>query len=218
MGWAARSYSLARGLPFTTSFHTRFPEYVHARCRLPVARSCAVIRRFHRPAVRMMVATGTLAADLFARGFGETAIWSRGVDLELFRPRPRNGTADARPIQLYVGRVAVEKNIEDFLALDSPGTKRVVGEGPQLASLRRQYPQTRFLGVKTGEALAAAYPVPGPRDVIAGHAVGCLDDDLGRAVAAALTVSLDVCRAYAERFSWRASAEQFLAALAPFAD
>jgi len=154
LGWAARAYCRRRGRPFTTSLHTRFPEYVHARFRLPVAWGYSVLRRFHRPAEGVMVATPSMRGVLRARGFDNLKSWSRGVDTALFRPRDKNFLADERPISMFVGRVAVEKNVEAFLSLDLAGTKYVVGDGPLLNTLKARYPEVRFTGYKTGDELA----------------------------------------------------------------
>ena len=155
LGWAARRWCLRRKLPFTTSFHTRFPEYVHARFRAPVGWGYALLRRFHRPSRGVMVATPSLRRELESRGFTAIRRWTRGVDLELFRPRPDRLFADKLgPIALFCGRVAVEKNIGAFLDMVWDGTKVVVGDGPQLAALRRRHPEVVFTGYKTGEDLA----------------------------------------------------------------
>ena len=156
LGHAARRYCLSRGLPFTTAYHTRFPEYVRARARVPLEWTYAVMRRFHGPSSGVMVATASLRRELEAHGFANIRDWTRGVDIALFHPRP--SILDLpRPILMYVGRVAVEKNIGAFLALDHPGTKVVVGDGPQRAELERRYPDVVFVGSKQGEALAAHY-------------------------------------------------------------
>jgi glycosyltransferase involved in cell wall biosynthesis len=147
-------------MPYTTSYHTRFPEYVSARLPVPESWLYALVRRFHNGGAGCMVATDTLAAELSARGFRNLMRWGRGIDAELFRPRPDEaGVFDhlPRPIFINVGRVAVEKNLEAFLALDLPGSKVVVGDGPQRASLARRYPTVHFAGVKIGEDLARAY-------------------------------------------------------------
>jgi glycosyltransferase involved in cell wall biosynthesis len=157
LGIAARRYCLRHALAFTTAYHTRFPEYVHARIRLPVGITYAWLRRFHAPAQAMMVPTPAIRDDLRRRGFDNVVLWSRGVDLDLFCPGPRDALDTLRPIFLYVGRVAVEKNIEAFLQLDLPGSKWVVGEGPMRARFERDYPQVRFAGIKTPEELAAYY-------------------------------------------------------------
>lgn len=154
LGLAARAWCLRNGLAFTTSFHTQFPEYVQLRTRLPLGVSYAFLRWFHNAGRCTLVATPTLHSRLADRGFRRLGLWSRGVDAELFRPRAKDALSDARPIFLYVGRVAVEKNIEAFLALDLPGTKVVIGDGPDLGMLRRRYPAARFLGYKSGEDLA----------------------------------------------------------------
>lgn len=160
LGIAARRYCLRRGLSFTTSFHTKFPEYLQARTGIPAALTYLWLRRFHGPADRVMVATTSLENELRARGFGKLGRWTRGVDTDLFRPQdapPEILDQVSRPLFLCVGRVAVEKNIGAFLDLDLPGTKMVVGDGPQLAALRRRYPEVMFVGAKTGEALARHY-------------------------------------------------------------
>jgi glycosyltransferase involved in cell wall biosynthesis len=156
IGLLVRRYCRKHGIPFTTSFHTRFPEYVSAR--LPVRESWiwAALRRFHRHSEAVMAATPALASELRARGFRNVVLWPRGVDARLFRPR----IADLglpRPVFLCVGRVAVEKNLEAFLALELPGTKVIVGDGPAREALMRKYPQAVFLGARQGEELAEAY-------------------------------------------------------------
>ena len=118
LGWTARSYCLRNSLRFTTSYHTRFPEYIRLRIPLPLWFSYAVVRRFHAAAQRTMVATLDLQSELQKRGFTNLCLWSRGVDTELFRPHPKSFLQDARPIALYVGRVAVEKNIDDLCMID----------------------------------------------------------------------------------------------------
>jgi glycosyltransferase involved in cell wall biosynthesis len=157
LGFLARRHCLRQGHPFTTSLHTRFPEYIAARWRVPPAWSYTWLRRFHRPAVRTMVATASMRADLAARGFAHLVRWSRGVDTALFRPRDDTFLPLARPISLYVGRVAVEKNIEAFLALELPGSKVVVGDGPLRPTLEQRHPGVHFAGVRTGEDLARHY-------------------------------------------------------------
>ena len=154
LGLATRRYCVRRGIPFTTAFHTRFPEYVNARFGVPTAWSYSAMRWFHRPSAGIMVATDTVARELTNWGFTNIKRWTRGVDTDLFRPRDKAFLELPRPIMLYVGRVAVEKNIEAFLRLDAPGTKLVVGDGPQLLALKRRYPEVVFVGVKTGEELA----------------------------------------------------------------
>ena len=158
LGIAARKLARAHGWTFTTAFHTRFPEYLRARTRVPTRLSYAWLRRFHAAGHGLMVATESLRQELAARGFRDLRAWSRGVDLSLFQPEPRAAWAGlARPVCLYVGRVAIEKNITAFLDLDLPGSKVVVGEGPQLAALKRDYPGVHFAGVMHGEALSRAY-------------------------------------------------------------
>src|SRR5271165_5498644 len=162
LGIAARSWARRKEFSFTTAFHTRFAEYIQARTRLPVRPIYAWMRHFHGAGRGTMVATQSLRDELVARGFRNIRPWSRGVDLDLFKPEPREdwsleGWALPRPIFAYVGRVAVEKNIGAFLDLDLPGSKVVVGGGPMLASLKRDYPGVHFTGPRHGEALARAY-------------------------------------------------------------
>jgi len=249
LGLAARSWALRRGMAFTTAFHTRFAEYIHARMRLPVWPIYAWMRRFHGAGSGTMVATASLREELRRRGFGNIRPWTRGVDLSLFKLEPREDWAVPRPVFLYVGRVAVEKNIAAFLDLDLPGSKVVVGDGPQLTMLQRNYPQVLFTGPRYGEALArayagadvfvfpsltdtfglvilealacgtpvAAFPVTGPKDVLAdaGGKIGAVNADLRLAALEALSADRTACRAHAERFSWRACAEIFLSHLVP---
>jgi len=158
IGLSARAICLRRKVPFTTSFHTRFPEYVNARFPFISKRFVyRLLRWFHGPATAMMVATPALKQELEAQGFRNVRLWARGVDVTQFRPLPDATLPFPRPIWLYVGRIAVEKNVEAFLALDLPGTKLVIGDGPARASLAHAYPQVQFLGLKTGEELVRHY-------------------------------------------------------------
>jgi glycosyltransferase involved in cell wall biosynthesis len=161
IGLAARRLCLEWKLPFTTSYHTRFPEYVSARLPVPLAAGYAYMRWFHRPSGRLMVATPTMREELEAHGFHNISLWSKGLDTQLFRPRGHNEPdifeGLPRPIWLSVGRIAVEKNIAAFVGLDLPGTKVVVGDGPQRAELEAAYPDVHFVGAKFGEELAAHY-------------------------------------------------------------
>ena len=247
LGMAARRWCIRNKFPFTTAYHTRFPEYVAARLPLSPAFVWRFIRWFHRPARHIMVATRSLVRELADQGLDQTMMWERGVDHALFRPgTPPHPAFDglARPIQLYVGRVAVEKNIEAFLDTVHPGTKVVVGDGPALAELAGRYPDACFLGKQTGEALAsayagadvfvfpsrtdtfglviiealscgtpvAAYPVPGPADIVRNGA-GALDADLGTAIVAALGCRRDDAAALGARYSWPNCTAQFVKAL-----
>ncbi len=247
LGLAARLWCLKHGFPFTTAYHTRFPEYVAARLPLSPAFVWRFIRWFHRPARHIMVATRSLARELADQGLEQTMMWERGVDHQLFHAdrTPHPAYADLpRPIQLYVGRVAVEKNIGAFLDIDRPGTKVIVGEGPALAALKAQHPGALFLGKLGGETLAAAYagadvfvfpsrtdtfglvviealscgtpvaafPVPGPGDIIRDGA-GALDEDLGRAIDTALACDRTDAAALGARYSWASCTAQFAKAL-----
>jgi glycosyltransferase involved in cell wall biosynthesis len=157
LGLAARKYAKRRGLPFTTAYHTRFPEYVQARFGLPLGWTYRFLRWFHGSSLAVMAPTPVVKADLERFGFANVVLWSRGVDLDIFRPIDSKVLNTARPIFLYVGRVAVEKNVEAFLKLDLPGSKWVVGEGPQLGELRSRYPQVNYLGVLSQPELARVY-------------------------------------------------------------
>jgi glycosyltransferase involved in cell wall biosynthesis len=247
LGLAARRWCLKNGFPFTTAYHTRFPEYVAARLPLSPSFVWRFIRWFHRPAQHIMVATRSLARELADQGLGQTMMWERGVDHALFHPdRAPLPAYDGltRPIQLYVGRVAVEKNIGAFLDCDRPGTKVIVGDGPALADLKAQHPGALFLGKLGGETLAAAYagadvfvfpsrtdtfglvviealscgtpvaafPVPGPGDIITDGA-GALDADLGRAIDTALACDRADAEALGARYSWASCTAQFAKAL-----
>jgi glycosyltransferase involved in cell wall biosynthesis len=243
IGLLVRRYCLRNGLAFTTSFHTRFPEYVAARTPIPDSWTWAALRWFHGAAGGVMAATPSLEAELAGRGFDSVRAWPRGVDATLFRPRPGADLGLPRPVFLTVGRLAVEKNIAAFLALDLPGSKVVVGDGPARAELTRQFPDAVFLGARRGEDLArayaaadvfvfpsrtdtyglvllealasgvplAAFPVAGPRDVVAGAPVAAFDEDLRAACLKALSLSREECRTFALGKTWDASARMFLA-------
>jgi glycosyltransferase involved in cell wall biosynthesis len=157
LGWLARRHCRRQGRGFTTSFHTRFPEYLRARTPIPTSWSYAALRRFHNAGLGCMVATASLSRELSARGFCRLMAWPRGVDRSLFRPRENAELGLPRPIFLYVGRVAVEKNLPAFLTLELPGTKVVVGDGPERRRLETAFPAARFVGALHGESLAHAY-------------------------------------------------------------
>jgi glycosyltransferase involved in cell wall biosynthesis len=157
LGLAARRYCVSQQLNFTTSFHTRFPDYIHMRFKAPKAWVYAWLRWFHAPASSTLVATPNLMSDLHNRGFGPLSLWSRGVDVDLFYPREHKTLSFERPLWLYVGRVAIEKNIKGFLDIELPGTKIVVGDGPQRKALEAAYPKVQFCGTQTGNALAQYY-------------------------------------------------------------
>jgi len=160
IGWSARGWCKARKVPFTTAFHTRFPEYAAVRTGVSAEHFWPLLRRFHKDSRAVMVATPSLAGELAARGFPPARAWSRGIDRALFTPLGEGLPEMAglpRPILLNVGRVAVEKNLEAFLAADVPGSKVVVGDGPALVELRARYPRVHFLGARGGAQLAAAY-------------------------------------------------------------
>jgi glycosyltransferase involved in cell wall biosynthesis len=157
IGLATRHYCLRAGRPFTTSYHTRFPEYLSARLPVPLSWGYALERWFHKPSVSVMVSTRSLLDELREKGMQRLSLWSRGVDTDLFVPREVRSFGAEGPVFLYVGRVAVEKNIRAFLDLDLPGRKVLVGGGPQLAELQKAYPDVTFTGPLTGETLAEAF-------------------------------------------------------------
>jgi glycosyltransferase involved in cell wall biosynthesis len=242
VGFAVRAYCRRHRRRFTTSYTTRFPEYISARLPIPAQWVYAVLRRFHSAATVTMVATPSLMTELADRGFANLGMWTRGVDVDLFRPDRAIKLDFPRPIFMTAGRVAVEKNLEAFLSLDLPGTKVVVGSGPAEAKLRENFPDARFLGpLENGtlaahlaaadvfvfpsrtdtfgivqlEALAsgvpiAAFPVTGPKDVVAGHPIGVLDEDLRSACLQALELPREACRKFAMDYSWENSARQFI--------
>lgn len=154
VGHAARRWCRAHRFPFTTSFHTQFPEYIRTRAPVPLSWSYAYLRRFHGAATCTMVPTPSQRDRLADRGFSRLGVWPRGVDTELFRPGPKDAIAAERPISMFVGRVSVEKNLDAFLGLDLPGTKVVVGDGPDLERLKARHPGALFLGEKSGRDLA----------------------------------------------------------------
>jgi glycosyltransferase involved in cell wall biosynthesis len=241
IGLAMRAFCVKAGRKFTTSYHTRFPEYAAARMPIPLSWGYRFERWFHNSGSGVLAASRSLCEDLTAQGMKNVRLWSRGVDLDLFKPRAVDRFGLPRPLFLYAGRVAIEKNLDAFLSLDLPGSKAVVGGGPQLEELKSRYPGVTFTGPKFGidlaehyasadvfvfpsltdtfgnvllEALAcgvpvAAYNVMGPKDVVAHGSVGVLGGDLRVAALAALSLSREACRSYAERFSWAASARRF---------
>ena len=249
LGLAARRFCVKGDIRFTTAYHTQFPDYVAHRTGLPAEWFWRYIGWFHAPACRVLVATESIAGELRAHGLGHLHSWSRGVDLACFTPdapRPPEFDRLEGPIQLYVGRVAPEKNLTAFLDGAYPGSKVVIGDGPALENLRARYPNVHFLGRRSGRELAgcyaaadvfvfpsrtdtfglvmiealacgtpvAAFPVPGPRDIVT-DAVGALAENLDRAISAALFCDRKDCARYGASFSWDAATAQFLAGLAP---
>jgi glycosyltransferase involved in cell wall biosynthesis len=157
IGWMARAYCRQRSLTFTTSFHTRFPEYAAEHFGLPKAIVYAGMKAFHGASAGIMVAAPSLQCDLAQRGFRNIRAWTRGVDTDLFHPRPERFFGSDGPVFLYVGRVSREKNIEAFLSAELPGIKAVVGDGPHLRTLVESFPGVHFMGRRTGEDLARLY-------------------------------------------------------------
>ncbi|PCG13902.1 MULTISPECIES: glycosyltransferase family 4 protein [Sphingomonas] len=249
LGVAARRWCLSRHLPFTTAYHTQFPEYVAARTGADPEWIWRYVRWFHAPAAAILASTPTIEGALRDHGLPRVRRWGRGV-APVFSPDGARLPAMqglAGPVLLHVGRVAVEKNIAAFLSADVPGTKVVVGDGPARAALQRQFPDAIFLGALFADDLAAAYrsadalvfpsrtdtfglvmiealacgtpvaayPVPGPLDVLTPD-TGVMNADLPAAIAGALALDRDTCAAAGARFTWAASARQFLDALEPF--
>ncbi|HEY1991524.1 MAG TPA: glycosyltransferase family 1 protein [Gammaproteobacteria bacterium] len=250
LGAAARRHCIKHGLQFTTCYHTKFPEYISARVPIPLSVGYAWIRGFHSKAARLMVSTPSLMKELQSRGFKNLVHWGKGVDTQLFRIRDKGYLKDSRPVFMYLGRVAIEKNIEAFLKLELPGSMYVVGDGPDLEMLKKKYPKVIFTGFRRGEELAstlaaadvfvfpsrtdtfglvlleamacgvpvAAFPVTGPVDVVTQGVTGFCDEDLHQAAVACLKLDGKDCRAYAEKFSWKAAAEEFLRNMVPARD
>lgn len=249
LGWAARRWCLERQLPFTTAYHTKFPHYVRARTGVPLSWPYALIRRFHAPSAAVLCPSPSVCRELGEWGFANAVEWCHGVDSVTFHPQAKDFVDLPRPLFMYVGRVAVEKNLPAFLSLDLPGSKLVVGDGPARAGLMKRFPQVHWriangdaelsryfaagdcfvfpsktdtFGLVMLEALAsgvpvAAFPVPGPQDVLGSAPVGVLDHDLRTAALAALDIPPAQCRDHACRFSWDQVTRQFLAQLAPIA-
>jgi glycosyltransferase involved in cell wall biosynthesis len=242
VGLAARRAALRRGRRFTTSFHTRFPEYLRKRAPIPESVTYAFLRRFHAPAAACLVPTESMRRKLVDLGFENLVTWTRGVDRSQFHPTEPIALNLPRPIFLTVSRIAPEKNIEAFLELDLPGSKLVVGDGPMLPELMQRYPDVHFAGAQTGEALAryyasadvfvfpsktdtfgivliealacgvpvAAYPEPGPLDVIADSDAGRISTDLREACLAALSLQRSDALERSKAYSWEACADVFL--------
>lgn len=252
LGLTARSICIENKFPFSTSYHTQYPEYISARFPVPESWGYAYVKWFHEVSGRVMVTTKTMKELLESKGFKNLAIWSRGVDISVFNPNLR--TEDRGPykglkgpIMAYVGRVSVEKNVETFLKLDLPGTKVVVGDGPAREELTNKYKDVVFLGSKFGQELAecyanadvfvfpsltdtfglvileamatgtpvAAFDAPGPRDIIPGSNAGVIGDDLKQNIIDALKLDRIEANKYAQKYSWRACAEEFLKNLDP---
>ena len=238
LGWAARRHLVRQGSAFTTSLHTKLPEYVQHRTGLPAALGYSIMRRFHSPATHTLVTTDSHKRELEAWGLGNLVVWGRGVDTHQFRPDV--GSECERPRLLYVGRIAVEKNIDAFLSLDMDADKVVVGDGPLRKVLQRRYPEVAWRGYRFGQELVdhyadadvfvfpsltdtfglvmleamacgtsvAAYPVTEPRDVVIETVNGALDHDSGKALQPALAVPRAACRRFTLGNDWRVVAKR----------
>jgi len=257
LGMITRHFAVSNGIPFTTSYHTRFPEYLYHLLRIPPALTYSAVKWFHSASAQIMVATESVKKDLEKLGLKNIVLWTRGVNTKMFYPRlnKENVLPFPRPIFLNVGRISEEKNIEAFLKLDLPGTKVVGGDGPLLNFLKNKYPDVVFTGKKHGEELAsiyaasdvfvfpsktdtfgnvslealasglpvAAYPVPGPIDVIGTNKVGFLNNDLQKGALDAYfakslgLISQDDCTCFVkENYTWTKSTKQFLSNLVTF--
>ncbi len=248
LGWAARYVAIHRGWRFTSAYHTRFPEYLQARARVPLDWTYAYLKAFHRPSHAVLVPSQHVMRQLSVHGFSKLRYWGRGVDHKVFFSKPdsqfRNPSV---PVFLYAGRIAAEKNIEAFLALDLPGEKWMAGDGPLRRELGKRYPEVRWFGSLSSQQLAsvyreatvfvfpsktdtfglvmaeamacglpvAAFPVPGPLDVIGRSKAGVMSEDLKEACLRCLEIPREFALQRAAQFSWRVSAAQFIAALVP---
>ena len=242
LGHAARHWCTQNQFEFASSCHTRFPEYIRMRAPVPLGATYSLLRRFHASAHRTLVRSPTQKLLLQERGFEHLAIWPGAVDIENFRPRGKEALSMRRPISMYMGRVSLEKGIGEFLSLDLPGSKVVVGGGPDLGRLRKIYPEAMFTGPRHGSELAnmlsaadvfvfpsrtdtlglvmleamacgvpvAAFPVPGPQDLVREGCTGALDTDLREAVFRALRIDGDACIEFAREHSWQRSTQVFL--------
>jgi glycosyltransferase involved in cell wall biosynthesis len=247
LGVQARRICVRNGWQFSTSFHTRFPEYLRERLPVPLSWSYAFLRRFHAAASACLVPTVSIHNILQENGFTNTKVWTRGVDRKLFRPIEGVDLGLPKPVFICVGRVAPEKNLDAFLSLDLPGTKLIVGDGPELERLKREFPDAVFFGKQTGETLArsfagsdvfvfpsltdtfglvlleaiasglpvAAFPVPGPLDVIANTGAGVLSQDLKQAALDALAIGRLDPDDYLSAYTWEACVDIFEETLVP---
>jgi len=154
LGWFARRIAIKNKLPFTSGYHTRYPEYIRARLPIPMVAIYSLLRFFHAPAQKTLVPGQSILQDLEAKGFKNLALMTRGVNIDVFNPQQKQDMSYKKPIMLYVGRIAPEKNIEAFLKIDMPGSKIIIGEGPDLEHLKATYPHCHFLGAKKGNELA----------------------------------------------------------------
>ena len=241
LGIATRKYAIKNKLKFTTAFHTKFPDYIKARIGLPISFSYRFLRWFHKYSNATLAPTNSIIEELNYYQIGSPVYWPRGVETDIFKP-----LADRKPnkelVYLYVGRIAVEKNIEAFLSLKLKGRKIVVGDGPLLSKLESTHPNVTFLGKKSKndlpeiynkadvfvfpsrtdtfglvllEAMAcgvpvAAFPAPGPIDVIGDSKAGYLSEDLKEAVKGALKIPRNVARDRALKYSWLEATRLFL--------
>ncbi|MEM8546985.1 MAG: glycosyltransferase family 1 protein [Pseudomonadota bacterium] len=245
LGFAARRYCIRNNLAFTTSYHTQFPAYIAKRFPIPESWTYRFVRWFHNAGQATLVPTPAIQRELLDNRFKNPVIWGRGVDTDLYQPDEAQRENRPGPVYLYVGRIAVEKNLEAFASLALRGRKVIVGDGPDFQSLKARFPDCEFLGYKFGQELAdifagadvfvfpsktdtfglvmleamacgvpvAAYPVPGPIDVVQNGVTGILDESLELAAEKALVLDRQACREYALAHSWERCTEQFAAQL-----
>ena len=255
LGLAARIWLSSNNIPYTSAYHTRFPEYLHNHFPfISLQFGYNLVRRFHSRSQAVFVPTPSMRDELARAGFVNLKLWTRGVEAEQFHPDMRSHGESLlpnlpRPWFTYVGRVAPEKNLAAFLKLKLPGTKIVVGDGPQRAVLQEKYRDVHFAGYQKGPNLAgcfaaadvfvfpsrtdtfgvvlleamasgtpvAAFPVTGPKDVVAEGKTGFLDEDLSRAAQNALQLKREDCRQHALQFTWGRATDMLLDNLAPIA-
>jgi Glycosyltransferase len=244
LGFFARRYCIKHKIKFTTSYHTKFPEYIYERIKLPLSLSYRFMRFFHKHSDQILVTTETMKQELAGRGFNidKLRVWTRGAKQDIFAKGEKIELGLQRPIWIYVGRVAVEKNIEAFLGMEIEGSKLVVGGGPQLDKLKQKYKDVTFVGMQDSknvanylassdvfvfpsktdtfgiviiEALAAglpvaAYPVPGPIDILKNTKADTLDWDLIASAKKSLTIPKEVCQLIASAYTWENCANIFL--------
>jgi glycosyltransferase involved in cell wall biosynthesis len=244
LGVYARGLFKRLRIPFTTSLHTKFPEYIYSRLHLPLTLGYRFMCWFHQPAVRTLCTTVSHKQELTTWGLADVVVWGRGVDVDRFQPQERQPRT--RPRLLYVGRVSVEKNIEAFLRIEVDADKVVVGDGPAREALQARYPDVHWLGYRRGDELVyeyaqadvlvfpsrtdtfglvlleanacgtpvAAFPVTGPIDVVVEGVNGSLNEDLSVAIDAAMQVSRQDCRTYTQGHTWERVAQRLVDNLA----
>ena len=247
IGLAVRNYCSKNNYAFTTSYCTKFPEYINTMAKIPVSFTYKILKWFHKNSSAVMVSSNSIIDELNSHGIKRTVKWSRGVDIKAFNPKNKIDLNLEKPIYLYVGRISKEKSLEDFLKLNLKGTKLLVGDGPSKKKLEKKYTDAVFVGAKKGNELAqyyassdifvfpsktdtfgivvleslncgtpvAAYPVPGPKDILGGTNIDTLDNDLKTSALKALKVSRQDCLDFAKKYSWEETAKIFFENISP---